>query len=76
MAAVLDEIIGLNGWADLGPAIKETLNLLLLTYVRSERIEGDSSAKREEIAFHMYMLNSLMDTLKKVETDMQKEEAA
>ena len=54
-------------WANLASAIKETLSGLALAYIRSERIEGEFQKTRDNIAFHLYLLGSLVDDLRDVE---------
>ena len=55
------------GWVEEGPKIKETLLDLALYYMRSELIELDSIEARSEVAWHIELLNNILDDLKECE---------
>jgi acyl carrier protein phosphodiesterase len=59
---LVDKLIGFD-WTDNVPGIKNTLQELLLAYVRGELIEGTPIEAREAIAFHMWLVNFVLDTL-------------
>lgn len=63
MLKLIDKVVGLNDWPELGPQIKETLMDLLLTYIKSERVEGDNPDTRNTIAYHMWIVNNLISDL-------------
>jgi hypothetical protein len=73
---LIDKLIGHNDWAENVPEIKNTLQELLLAYIRGELIEGDSIEKRQDIAFHMTQVNYVLDTLLEFEKNSAKPEAA
>jgi hypothetical protein len=63
---IFEKIIGFN-WASIALDIKKTLNLLALTYIRSERIEGECEETRANIAFHLWALQNLINDLRDCE---------
>jgi hypothetical protein len=73
---LIDKVIGFNDWAFNAPKIKETLMRLLLNYMSSERIEEDNLQQRELIAFHVYLINNLLDDVFKFELNNPKTKAA
>lgn len=73
---LLDKVVGFNDWATNAPEIKKTLTTMLLTYLCSERVEEDSQEGRELIAFHVYMINNLLDDLYNFEINNLKNKAA
>ena len=73
---LVNRLIINNDWSDHVPEIKNTLQELLLAYIRGEQIGGDSIEAREKVAFHMYTLNYVLDTLLEFEKNNLKTEAA
>jgi len=73
---LIKKIIGNNAWVEIGPGIKNTLIELLLTYIRNENIDGESQEKRDEVAFHIYMINTLINDLMDFEVNHLKNDAA
>jgi len=63
---IFQKIISFN-WAGIAVDIKKTLNLMALTYIRSERIEGESEETRADIAYYLWMLQNLIDDLRDCE---------
>lgn len=63
---IFEKIINQN-WVSLALPIKGTLNLMALTYIRSERIEGTNGDDRSVIAFHLEFLQDLIDNLRRCE---------
>jgi hypothetical protein len=59
---IFEKIISFS-WGSSAFDIKGTLNLMALTYIRSERIEGDTPETRSDIAFHLEILQRLIDDL-------------
>lgn len=74
-AALLDKIIGFNDWILNTPKVKQVLNELLLIYIQSDQVEGAPSEKREDIAFSIYLINSLLDDLREYELTLKMEAA-
>lgn len=60
---LINKLIGQNDWTEIVPGIKNTLQLLILAYLRSEEIDGTPVSARADIAFHMSMVNFVLDTL-------------
>lgn len=73
---LIDKVIGFNGWPEMAPAIKETLMTLMLTYIRSERIEGDNNEIRDTIAYHIWTINNLISDLATFEINNPKTKVA
>ena len=73
---LIDKVIGFNDWVEHAPQIKETLMKLLLTYISSERIYDDDLQRRDMIAFHVYMINNLLDDVYHFELNNPKTKAA
>jgi hypothetical protein len=63
---LFERIIGFN-WANVADDIKRTLNLMALTYIRSERIEEESEEIRADIAFHLWEIQNLINDLRDCE---------
>jgi len=49
-----------GSWTEALTSIRATLFKLLITYIRSEKIELESQKTRSDIAFYMYLLHNLM----------------
>ncbi len=54
------------GLSALLPDVKNTLIKLMLSYIKSEEIEGDKE-ERDNVAFHIYLVNELLDDVSKFE---------
>lgn len=63
---IFEKIISFN-WAGIAVDIKGTLNLMALTYIRSERIECESEETRSDIAFYLSILQDLINDLRDCE---------
>lgn len=66
---VFEEIINYP-WAAVADSIRKTLFLLGLTYIRSERIEGDNSNTRSKLALHLEILNDLISDMRHCELNI------
>lgn len=63
---IFEKIISFS-WASMAYIIKKILTNLSLIYIRSEQIANDSQETRDEFAFNLYLLNSLIDDLRTLE---------
>lgn len=63
LESLFKESMQLAGDADLNFKIKNTLMMLALEYIQSERIDGESLEIRRNFAFHLTILNDIMDNL-------------
>jgi hypothetical protein len=66
---IFEKIINFS-WANIAFDIKGTLNLMALTYIRSERIEGTPEEDRSTVAFHLEVLQDLIDDLRRCELSL------
>lgn len=57
------EKIFLVDWINDGPKVKQTLNKLLLGYIQADIFEYLSQEQRSELAFHLLIINTLIDDL-------------
>jgi hypothetical protein len=73
---LIDKLIGFNDWTENVPGIKNTLQELLLIYLKSEEIDGTSESARADIAFHLTQVNFVLDTLLEFEKNNHKNKAA
>lgn len=69
---IFEEIINYP-WAEVADSIRKTLFLLGLTYIRSERIEGDNSNTRSKVAYHLEILNDLISDMRHCELNITDE---
>lgn len=67
--SVFEKIISFT-WGSSAYAIKNTLSELTLEYIRSEEIEDTYQEVRDEIAYHLFMINQLIDDLREIELNI------
>lgn len=73
---LVDKLTGHNDWTENVPGIKNTIQELLLAYLRSEEVDGTSMEARADISFHITTINWVLDTLLDYEKNTRKQEAA
>ena len=73
---LIDDLIGHNDWVENVPGIKNTIQKLLLAYIRSEEIDGTPVSARADIAFHISIVNFVLDKLLEFEKNRCATEAA
>lgn len=56
-------IMRLADWTQISSSIRKTLSEMALVYIRSEEIENDSQVTRDNFAFHLYVLDNLVESL-------------
>jgi hypothetical protein len=73
---LVDKLIQHWDWEEHVPGIKNTIQELLLAYLRSEEIDGTSLSARADISFHLSTINRVLDILLEFEKNYLKHEAA
>jgi hypothetical protein len=73
---LVDKLISHDDWEEYVPGIKNTIQGLLLAYLKSEEIDGTSLSARADIAFHISIINRVLDTLLEFKKTNQEQEAA
>lgn len=66
-AVLLNKIFGFADYREVAPRAKQILNNLALIYIQSEHVELDTAEYRQEVAYHLTIINDLLDDLKDYE---------